>query len=42
MMRLLNIGISMITKMKDGRDSTFCRVSVTSLDTSVWPVVEFV
>ena len=42
MMRLLNIGISMITKIKDRRVSTFCRIFATSLDTSAWLAVEFV
>ena len=42
MMRLLNIGISMIMKMKDRRVSTFRRISATSLDTSAWLAVEFV
>ena len=42
MMRLLNIGISMITKIKDIRVSTFCRIFANSMDTSAWLAVEFV
>ena len=42
MMRLLNIGIIMIMKIKDRRVSTFCRISATLLNTSAWLAVEFV